>query len=93
VVGGVTFVSRKAPKGTAATAQGLLSGAVLSLSAIIGNGGGGQLAALLTIRGMYAVTVLIGCAGVVAIALAMLPFLATRHTGELPDTAPSVKPA
>ncbi|HEX7491054.1 MAG TPA: MFS transporter, partial [Candidatus Limnocylindrales bacterium] len=84
VVGGVTFVSKRAPKGTAATAQGLLSGAVLSLSAIIGNGGGGQIAAFLTIRGMYAVAVVIGFCGVVAIAFAVLPFMGRREGREVP---------
>jgi hypothetical protein len=61
-----------------------LSGAVLSLSAIIGNGGGGQMAALLTIRGMYAVAVAIGFIGVVAIAFAVLPFVGSHEAREIP---------
>jgi PPP family 3-phenylpropionic acid transporter len=84
VVGGVTFVSRQAPKGTAATAQGLLSGAAFSLSSIIGSGGGGQLASLLTIRGMYVVSVMVGFIGVAAIAFAVLPFVGSHDTNEIP---------
>lgn len=78
VVGGVTFVSRQAPKGTAATAQGLLSGAAFSLASIIGAGVGGQLASLLGIRGLYAVSVVVGFVGVVAIAVAVMPFIGRR---------------
>jgi PPP family 3-phenylpropionic acid transporter len=84
IVGGVTFVSRQAPKGTAATAQGLLSGAALSLSSIIGSGGGGQLASMLTIRGMYSVSVVVGFVGVAAIAVAVLPFVGSGQTDETP---------
>lgn len=76
---GVTFVSRHAPKGSAATAQGLLSGAAFSLASIIGAGAGGQLAALLTIRGLYGVSVVVGFVGVAVIAWAVLP-----HVGREP---------
>ena len=55
LIGGITFVSLQAPKGTAATAQGILSGVTASLAAILGAGVGGQLAGLLTIRGLYVV--------------------------------------
>jgi PPP family 3-phenylpropionic acid transporter len=79
VIGGVTFVSRHAPKGSAATAQGLLSGAAFSLASIIGAGAGGQLAALLTIRGLYGVSVVVGFVGVAVIAWAVLP-----HVGREP---------
>jgi PPP family 3-phenylpropionic acid transporter len=83
VVGGVTFVSKQAPRGTAATAQGLLSGAAFSLASIAGVGIGGQLAALLTIRGMYAVTVVVGFAAVLVIAAAVLPYVGS-HPQEPP---------
>jgi PPP family 3-phenylpropionic acid transporter len=83
VVGGVTFVSRQAPRGTAATAQGLLSGATVNMAAIIGVGVGGQLAGLLTIRGLYAISVALGLLGIVMIAVAVLPVAARRG----PDVA------
>ncbi|MGD0248340.1 MAG: MFS transporter [Candidatus Limnocylindrales bacterium] len=73
VVGGITFVSTRAPKGTAATAQGLLSATTVSLAAIIGSGVGGQLAGLLTIRGLYVISVALGVLGLVMIAAAVLP--------------------
>jgi len=75
VVGGVTFVSRQAPKGTAATAQGLLSGAANSMASIAGTGLGGLLASLLGMRGMYMVTVVVGFVAVFVIAAAVLPYV------------------
>jgi PPP family 3-phenylpropionic acid transporter len=73
LIGGVTFVSRHAPKGTAATAQGVLSAVTVSLATILGSGIGGQLAGLLTIRGLYIVAVGLGVLGVVLIAVAVRP--------------------
>jgi PPP family 3-phenylpropionic acid transporter len=78
LIGGVTFVSLQAPKGTAATAQGLLSGVTASLAAILGSGVGGQLAGLLTIRGLYFVSACLGALGVVTIAVAVLPVARER---------------
>ncbi len=73
LVGGVAFVSRQAPKGTAATAQGILNGVAFSLSVIVGSGLGGQLASWWTIRGLYAVSACVGVAAIFLIALAVLP--------------------
>ena len=73
LIGGIAFVSRQAPKGTAATAQGILNGVTFSLSVIIGSGVGGQLAGWLTIRGLYAVSAGLGLVAIVLIALAVLP--------------------
>jgi PPP family 3-phenylpropionic acid transporter len=87
VVGGVTFVSIKAPRGTAATAQGLLSGATFSLASIIGAGAGGLLASLLTFRGMYVASVAVGFVGLAVIAGVVLPF-ASRHEDQGPGAAP-----
>jgi MFS transporter, PPP family, 3-phenylpropionic acid transporter len=89
IVGGVTFISRQAPKGTAATAQGLFNAAAFSLAAIIGSGGGGQLASLLGIRGMYGVSVMVGFIGFAAIAVAVLPFIGSRESEKLP---PALEP-
>ena len=82
LIGGVTFVSRQAPKGTAATAQGILSGVTVSLAAILGSGVGGQLAGLLTIRGLYAISVCLGAAAVVLIAVAVLPVATSGGSSE-----------
>ncbi len=73
LIGGIAFVSSQAPKGTAATAQGILSGVAFSLSVIVGSGVGGQLAGWLTIRGLYAVSAGLGLVAIVLIALAVLP--------------------
>jgi MFS transporter, PPP family, 3-phenylpropionic acid transporter len=77
LIGGVTFVSLQAPKGTAATAQGIFQGVTVNLAAIVGSGVGGQLAGLLGIRGLYAVSAGLGVGAVVLISLAVLP--ATRR--------------
>jgi PPP family 3-phenylpropionic acid transporter len=92
VVGGVTFVSLRAPKGTAATAQGLLSGTTVSLSAIIGSGVGGQLAGLLTIRGLYVIAVVLGALGFVMLAAAVLPG-AGQDPEDVPTEAATLEPA
>jgi len=73
LIGGVTFVSRQAPQGTAATAQGIFTGVAWSLSSILGSGLGGQVAGFLTIRGLFAVSACVSLAAVVLIALAVLP--------------------
>ena len=73
LIGGVTFVSRQAPQGTAATAQGIFTGVASSLSSILGSGLGGQVAGFLTIRGLFAVSACVSLAAVVLIALAVLP--------------------
>ena len=82
LIGGVTFVSRQAPRGTAATAQGILSGVTVSLAAILGSGVGGQLAGLLTIRGLYAISVCLGAVAVVLIAVAVLPVATSGGSSE-----------
>lgn len=73
LVGGVTFVSRHAPAGTAATAQGILGAVMYGLASIIGGSVGGLLAGWLTIRGLYVICALTGVAGVGLIAVAVLP--------------------
>ena len=78
LIGAVTFVSIQAPKGTAATAQGLFSAMTGSLAAIVGSGVGGLIAGMITIRGLYAVTACVGAAAVVMIAMAVLPEARSR---------------
>ena len=68
LVGGVTFVARHAPAGTAATAQGILSGVAFGLAMIVGPGVGGALAQLLGLPGMFAVAG--ATSGVAVVALA-----------------------
>jgi len=55
-VGTVTYVSRAVPPNVQATAQGLFSGTAFSIGAILGSVVGGQLAAALTIPGMFAMS-------------------------------------
>jgi PPP family 3-phenylpropionic acid transporter len=71
LVGGVVYVSRHAPAGTAATAQGVLGATVFGVAAIVGPGVGGQLAAWLGLYGMFIVATT-GCgAAVLALAWAL----------------------
>ena len=72
-IGGIAFVSRHAPRGTAATAQGILSGVTLSLSVIIGSGLGGPLAGWLSIRGLFVISAGLSVAAIALVALAVLP--------------------
>jgi PPP family 3-phenylpropionic acid transporter len=73
LIGGITFVSRRAPMGTAATAQGILTAVASSSATILGSGLGGVVAGWLGIRGLYAVASCLGIAAVGLIALAVLP--------------------
>jgi PPP family 3-phenylpropionic acid transporter len=73
LIGGIAFVSRQAPKGTAATAQGILNGVTFSMSSIIGSGLGGVLAGWITIRGLYVISACLGITAIVLIAMAVLP--------------------
>jgi PPP family 3-phenylpropionic acid transporter len=85
LLGGVTFVSHQAPRGTAATAQGILTAVASSAATILGSGLGGQVAAWLTIRGLYVVSLCLGVAAVAVITLAVLP-----ATGKGPMDPPEV---
>jgi MFS transporter, PPP family, 3-phenylpropionic acid transporter len=62
-VGTVTYVSRAVPSSVQATAQGLFSGTAFSIGTILGSIFGGQLAAALTIPGMFAVSAGVTAAG------------------------------
>ena len=55
-VGTVTYVSRAVPPSVQATAQGLFSGTAFSIGTILGSIIGGQLAAALTIPGMFMIS-------------------------------------
>jgi PPP family 3-phenylpropionic acid transporter len=54
-VGTVTYVSRAVPPNVQATAQGIFSGTAFSMGTILGGIVGGQLAAALTIPGLFGV--------------------------------------
>jgi MFS transporter, PPP family, 3-phenylpropionic acid transporter len=71
LVGGVTYVARYAPKGSEATAQGVLSGVVLGLSWAVGPGVGGLIAGALGLEQMFVLATLTSLVGVVAVALAV----------------------
>jgi PPP family 3-phenylpropionic acid transporter len=62
-VGTVTYVSRAVPPSVQATAQGLFSGTAFSIGSILGSVIGGQLAAALSIPGMFAVSAVGTAAG------------------------------
>jgi MFS family permease len=66
----VTYVSRRAPAGTAATAQGLLTATSFGLATIIGAGLGGFVSDSLGIRGMYVLAAAASIAAIGAVALA-----------------------
>jgi PPP family 3-phenylpropionic acid transporter len=71
LVGGVTYVSRHAPRGAAASAQGVFNGMSFGLAAILGPGLGGLLAPWLGLPGMFGVAALAGTAGVAALSLSL----------------------
>jgi len=52
----VTYVARAVPPSVQATAQGLFSGTAFAMGAILGSVLGGQVAAVLTIPGMFGVS-------------------------------------
>ena len=74
VVGGVTYVSRRAPTGAAVTAQGVFTSTWAGLAMIVGSGLGGQLAGATGIGPMYVIAAAVGTVGVVAVALALRPY-------------------
>lgn len=86
LIGGIAFVSRQAPRGTAATAQGILNATTFSLSSIVGSGVGGQIAGLVTIRGLYAITAGLGALAIVLFAMAVLP--AARSEAGMQSSSP-----
>jgi PPP family 3-phenylpropionic acid transporter len=73
LVGSAAYVSRQAPRGTAATAQGLLYATVSSLAAIVGAGLGGELASLFSIRALFAISAALGVIAVLLLTASLLP--------------------
>jgi MFS transporter, PPP family, 3-phenylpropionic acid transporter len=71
LVGGVTYVSRRAPPGTAATAQGVLTAVVFSLPLIIGPGFGGIAASAWGLPVMFGISAAIGLAAAVLMHVAV----------------------
>ncbi len=89
LIGSITFVSREAPRGTAATAQGIWNATAGSLAAIVGSGLGGQIAGLITIRGLYAV-----CGVTTLLATGMIVAAVFRpERGQAPEAGPGLAPA
>lgn len=82
LVGGVTYVAKRAPHGSAATAQGVLSGAVFGLAQAIGPGVAGVIAGAIGIHAMFAYAAGASALGVVAVALAV-GWFARRPVPEL----------
>jgi len=73
LVGGVVYVSRHAPDGAAAAAQGVLGATVFGLAAIVGPGMGGVFAESLGVEGMFAVAAIAIAIGLGALAVALRP--------------------
>jgi PPP family 3-phenylpropionic acid transporter len=71
LVGGVTYVSRRAPPGTAATAQGVLTAVVFSLPMIVGPGLGGIAAGAWGLPVMFAISAGIGLAAAILMRVAV----------------------
>lgn len=78
LIGGIAYVSQQAPRGTAATAQGILNAVTFSVASILGAGVGGQLGGFLGIRTLFAMSAGLGAVAVVLIALVVLPGAAER---------------
>jgi PPP family 3-phenylpropionic acid transporter len=81
LVGCVAYVSRHAPSGSAASAQGVLSAMIFGLSMIIGPELGGLLAGGLGLSGMFAIAGVGSAAGVIGLAWLLAPAL-----GRVPST-------
>ena len=92
LIGGITFVSQQAPRGTAATAQGILNAVTFSTSSIIGAGLGGQVAGLLSIRALYAIAACLAAIAIGLLALTVLP-VAAKAPAEIPPAGPPGSPA
>jgi len=90
LVGGVVYVSRHAPPGTAATAQGVLGAVVFGFAAIIGPGVGGQLAGWLGLQGLF-ITATLGCGlAVLALAWALWPELKAPSAASTVPIEPAI---
>jgi PPP family 3-phenylpropionic acid transporter len=73
-VGTVTYVARAVPPSVQATAQGIFSGTAFAMGAILGSVLGGQIAAVLTIPGMFGVSAAATLVGAVIVARATRTF-------------------
>jgi len=71
LVGGVTYVARRAPAGSAATAQGVLSGVVFGLAQAIGPGIAGLIAGSTSIQTMFWFAMAASVGGVIAVYVAV----------------------
>lgn len=72
-VGTVTYVARVAPPRLQATAQGIYSGTAFSVGTVLGAILGGQVAGVLTLRGLFGVCAIVAAAAAVVIATAVMP--------------------
>jgi MFS transporter, PPP family, 3-phenylpropionic acid transporter len=72
LVGGVTHVSRHAPAGASATAQGVLTAVVFSLSMIVGPGLGGLAAGAWGLPAMFGISAAVGGAAVVVLGFSVV---------------------
>ena len=85
LVGCVAYVSRHAPQGAAASAQGVLSGMIYGLSMIIGPEIGGLIAGGLGLPGMFAIAGVGSAAGVIGLAWLFAPALGRPAAVTVPE--------
>jgi PPP family 3-phenylpropionic acid transporter len=69
-VGTVTYIARAVPRSIQATAQGIFTGTSFALGGILGSALGGQMAAALSIPGMFGVAAVATVAGAIIVARA-----------------------
>jgi MFS family permease len=74
-IGGVTYVARHAPLGTATTAQGVLTAVAYSLATICGPTVAGLLAGVFALPQVFAIMSVVSLCGVVALLWALRPGL------------------
>lgn len=93
LVGGVTYVSRHAPAGLAATTQGLFSGFGNGLGQVVAGLGGGIIAGAMGITSLFGVAGLLGlvAAGVVAMAVLRRPPAFDPGSPAPPDAQPGAR--
>jgi len=78
LIGCIAYVSRHAPSGAAAAAQGVLSALIFGLAMIVGPEIGGELAGRLSLPGMFVIAGIGSAAGVIGLARLLAPALGRR---------------
>ena len=85
LIGCVAYVSRHAPTGAAAAAQGVLTATIMGLAMIIGPEIGGELSARLGLPGMFVAAGIAGAGGVIGLAWLLAPALGRASAVVVPE--------